>query len=151
MVNGEAELEYVVWPDPALAIELSASKPGFVSTALMSCYPTLEAPALVSNGSVFEQGSDGQWYTRYLLEVTNRDVYPDEMFTPAPDLPPCGLNTESSRTWVDIFDDQGQRRYGFCALTSSDGLENLWFSVPQGAPAPQGAYVEIEDRACGNT
>ena len=48
VVNGEAELEYVVRPDPALPIELSASKPGFVNTALMNCYPALDAPALVS-------------------------------------------------------------------------------------------------------
>jgi hypothetical protein len=151
VVNGRAELEYVVPPDPALPIEVSASKPGFVSAALMNCFPTLEAPALVSHGSLVEQGGDGRWYTRYLLEVTNRDVYPDEMFTPAPELPPCGSNTESSRTWVDVFDDQGQRRYGFCALTSSDGLKNVWFSVLQGAPAPRGAYVQIVDRACGTT
>ena len=51
---------------------------------------------------------------------------------------------------MDIFDDQGRRRYGFCALASSDGLESLWFSVPQGASAPQGAHVEVVDRACGN-
>jgi hypothetical protein len=151
VVDGKAELPYVVDPIPGQPIELSASKPGFVSAALVSCHPALENPVLASNGSEDFVGSDGTEFTRYLLTVTNRDLYPDDMFEPAPGLPPCGLNTDSSRSWVDIFDDLGQRRYGFCAFTSSEGLANLWFAVPKGASPPAGVYVEITDRQCGTT
>lgn len=151
VVNGKAELQYVVEPSPEEVIELYASKPGFVSTTLLNCYPALENPVIVGNGSQDYIGSDGKEYTRYLLGVTNRDVYPNDMFVLAPDLPPCGLNTNSSRSWVDIFDDEGQRRYGFCGLTSPADLANLWFAVPKGTSPPAGAYLEIVDRRCGNT
>jgi len=53
--------------------------------------------------------------------------------------PPCGSDTESPRTWVDIYGDQGRRWYGFCGFTSSEGLKHLWFAVPQVSPAPFGA------------
>ena len=81
------------------------------------------------------------------MVVQNASAFPAELFEPAPDLPPCGSNTNASRTWVDIVNAQGDSRlYGFCALSSSDGLKSLWFAVEQGAPTPANVYVVLKDR-----
>ena len=85
---------------------------------------------------------------RYFLRVDNRDQYPDALFAPAPNLPPCGSNTNSARTWVDIVDQDGQRIYGFCALGSSKDLDGLWFAVLEGDQPPAGVRVVLRDRLC---
>jgi hypothetical protein len=82
--------------------------------------------------------------------VQNASAFPAELFEPAPDLPPCGSNTNAARTWVDIVNAQGDSRlYGFCALSSPDGLKSLWFAVEQGAPTPANVYVVLKDRREG--
>jgi hypothetical protein len=89
----------------------------------------------------------GQPFTRYNLTVVNRAAYPNAMFAAAPQLPPCGLNKSSSRTWVDVFDRYGPTRlYGFCALHSSADLATLWFAKPVGQPHPQWVYIVMTDR-----
>ncbi len=95
---------------------------------------------------------NGTKLIRYRLSVTNRDEYPDELFAPSPELPPCGLNTNSSRTWVDIDDVSGNYIYGFCALGTPDNLDLLWFSGYQGQQPPHD-YVRVilNDRLCGTS
>jgi hypothetical protein len=115
------------------------------------CYPNLPAPILVYEGSEDYTGSDGNPYTRYNLGVTNRDVFPDELFLPAPDLPPCGSNTNSSRTWVDIYDNNGNRLYGFCGLENSSNLDDIWFGLPKGTTPPASVYITLADRGCDIT
>jgi hypothetical protein len=88
----------------------------------------------------------GRNWTRYKLTVMNHTAYSDDMFTAAPDLPPCGLNTKSSRTWVDIFDQAGKRLYGFCAFSSSAGLVSLWFALPEGQSPPAEVFIVLNDR-----
>ena len=111
------------------------------------CYPDLPAPQLVFEGTEdYEVG--GNWFTRYLLTVTNWADYPDELFELSPDLPACGLNTNSSRSWVDIFTADNSRIYGFCALGVSTNLQNIWFAVPRGDCPPEQIYIEIYDRRC---
>src|SRR4051794_38960938 len=66
--------------------------------------------------------SGGKNCVRSRFEISNRMAFPAEMFVAAPTLPPCGLNTKSSRTWLDFFDSRGQRLYGFCALLKPEGL-----------------------------
>ncbi|MGC9515654.1 hypothetical protein [Methanocrinis sp.] len=66
----------------------------------------------------------------------------------APDLPPRGLNTESSRTRVDIYNQDDVRIYGFCALASSENLQDLWFSVEKGEGLSESAYIVMTDRRC---
>ncbi|RYE00996.1 MAG: hypothetical protein EOP61_12475 [Sphingomonadales bacterium] len=90
--------------------------------------------------------ASGQDFVRYSYRVTNQDKYPAEMFLPAPDLPPCGRNANSSRTWVDFFDGEGKRLYGFCALAKPEDLNKIWFAVPHGTRPPSGVYIEIFDR-----
>jgi hypothetical protein len=76
----------------------------------------------------------------------NKDAYPDAMFAPAPALPPCGKNTNSSRTWVDIFDMRGKRLYGFCALGKAENLGSIWFALEIDEIPPSYIYIEMNDR-----
>ena len=102
-------------------------------------------PILVLTGvELYEAG--GKQYKRYQFAVENFSAYPDEMFAPAPDLPPCGNNKESSRTWVDIYQQDGKRLYGFCSFGKSKDLNSLWFSLEPDALPPSWVYVELTDR-----
>jgi hypothetical protein len=88
----------------------------------------------------------GKDWIRYQYDVLNKDDYPAAMFAAAPGLPPCGLNTNSSRTWVDIFDQRGKRLYGFCALGKPGDLGRIWFAVEDGEVPPSYVYIEMNDR-----
>lgn len=88
-------------------------------------------------------------WVRYRLEVVNKGEYGSALFMPAPDLPPCGSNINSSRTWVDIFANDGSRIYGFCALGKAEDLGSLWFATEAGEEPPRWVYIEIHDRKTG--
>jgi hypothetical protein len=106
------------------------------------------APVLQSTGTE-SYSVQGNAFTRYKLSVSNRASYPNSLFRPSPDLPPCGQNASAARTWVDIYDgDTDQRIYGFCALDSADDLDRLWFGLPQGDAPPGSVYVVLRDRRC---
>jgi hypothetical protein len=106
----------------------------------------LPRPNIIFGGTE-EYEVRGRQFKRYKLLVTNWASYPAELFKPAPDLPPCGLNKNSSRTWVHIYDGLNQRRiYGFCALTSPEELTFIWFSVEKKASPPRTVYVVLFDR-----
>jgi hypothetical protein len=64
-------------------------------------------PQLVLDSRVGEAfvGPGGVTHMKFQLSVRNSDQYSDALFAPAPHLPPCGLNTSSSRSWVQIFDN----------------------------------------------
>jgi hypothetical protein len=89
--------------------------------------------------------SSGQNFTRYKLIVTNSASYAQEMFASAPDLPPCGLNSKSSRTWVDVYDHRGVRLYGFCAFNKPGDLNLIWFALPAQL-SPPSVFVVLNDR-----
>ena len=106
----------------------------------------LPTPQLKFNGTEDYEANGKQW-TKYNLPLLNRSAYASELFAPAPDLPPCGLNRNSARTWVDIYDRRTRSRiYGFCALTGPKDLGYLWFAVEKGTPPPASVYVVITDR-----
>jgi hypothetical protein len=88
----------------------------------------------------------GKDWVRYKYAVDNFTQYPDAMFAPAPSLPPCGANTNSSRTWVDFFDSRGKRLYGFCALGKAADLNGIWFAMEDGVVPPSYVYIEMNDR-----
>ncbi|BAP54726.1 hypothetical protein THII_0429 [Thioploca ingrica] len=111
------------------------------------CYSILPQPELEVLGSENYEANGQQW-TRYKLAITNSELLPPELFKAAPNLPPCGLNANSSRTWVDIYDSAGPRLYGFCALNSPNQLKDIWFAVPKGQTPPQCVHVELNDRQC---
>lgn len=86
-------------------------------------------------------------FIRFKYDVPNKSSFAAELFTKAPDLPPCGLNTQSSRTWVDFFDGGTDKRlYGFCALSSPSDLSNIWFALPEGVAPPAAVYIKLHDR-----
>lgn len=112
-----------------------------------NCYPDLPNPELTCNGWEDYVGSDGEDYTRYWLSVVNWPEFPDALFEAAPDLPACVLNTNASRTWVRIYDQDDNYIYGFCALPSSDWLTSIWYALPRGTP-PECVYITLTDRRC---
>ena len=89
---------------------------------------------------------NGQNFIRYRYDVLNKAAYPAAMFAAAPALPPCGNNHNSSRSWVDFFDQRGHRLYGFCSLGSPNDLGQIWFALPEGQVPPSYIYIEITDR-----
>lgn len=115
------------------------------ATQSVASAPLLPNPVLYLMGTeAFQQG--GKTFIRYKYDVDNKDAYPDAMFAPAPALPPCGANTKSSRTWVDIFDQRGKRLYGFCALSKASDLNQLWFALEEDVIPPSYVYIELTDR-----
>lgn len=120
---------------------ITADKVSPASTA----QPPLPNPVLILLGQEPYQANGKQWM-RYNYMVYNLSDYPNDLFAASPDLPPCGANRKSSRTWVDIFDSRGKRLYGFCALTNHDGLGKLWFALEIDVIPPSWVYIEMNDR-----
>src|SRR3712207_3603190 len=89
----------------------------------------------------------GKNFVRYRYGVSNYSEYPAEMFAAAPNLPTCGQNTKSSRTWVDIYEQSGKRLYGFCAFSKPDDLDSIWFALEETVVPPSYVYIELNDRA----
>jgi hypothetical protein len=107
--------------------------------------PPLPNPVLYLTGAeVYDKGD--KHFIRYRYDVDNKASFPDAMFAPAPALPPCGSNKNSSRTWIDIYDQSGKRLYGFCALTKAAELNQLWFSLEADVVPPSYVYIELNDR-----
>ncbi len=108
--------------------------------------PVLPNPVLYSTAAPEHFTTGGNNFIRYTYNVDNFAAYPDEMFAPAPTLPPCGANTRSSRTWVDIFDQRGKRLQGFCALGKASNLNGIWFALAADEVPPSWVYIELTDR-----
>jgi hypothetical protein len=114
------------------------------STATANAGPPPK-PNLYLTGSLpFSSG--GKNYIRLFYDVLNKADYPADMFAAAPALPPCGLNHNSSRTWVDFFDAGGHRIYGFCALSKPEDLGKIWIAYEEGTIPPSYVYIELNDR-----
>ena len=120
-----------------------------VAAALVVAAGTATAqpnPVLYLTGTEFFT-ANGQNLIRYRYDVLNKDQYPAAMFAAAPGLPPCGNNANSSRAWVDIFENRTNRRLnGFCALGNPGNLGQIWFALPEGQVPPSYIYIEITDR-----
>ena len=117
--------------------------------ALLSAGPAEAAPpnpVLYLTGTEYYTAGGKNW-VRHRYDVLNKSQYPADMFAAAPQLPPCGTNTNSSRTWLDFFDGRTNKRlYGFCALGSPDNLGKIWFASEEGSIPPSYVYIEIHDR-----
>lgn len=90
--------------------------------------------------------SSGKQMVRYRYAVENFQSYPNDLFAPAPALPPCGKNTKSARTWVDLYDQSGKRLNGFCALGKASDLNSIWFAIEEAEVPPSWIYIEMNDR-----
>ena len=102
-------------------------------------------PVLVFLGQEFTTAG-GNNMIRYFYDVANKDEYPADLFEASPSLPPCGTNKNASRTWVDIYDQNGKRLNGFCALTKPGDLKRIWFAMDSEQVPPSWVYVELNDR-----
>ena len=122
-----------------LALAMFAA--GSVSTAQRP----LPNPVLVFSAPEFFQSAGKQWI-RYRYNVENFNDYPKEMFAASPDLPPCGMNTKASRTWVDVYASTGKRLQGFCAFGSPGDLNKVWFALESDVIPPSWVYIELTDR-----
>lgn len=120
----------------------AAAAAGLLGASAAQAIPN---PILYLTGLEYYSAGGKNW-VRHRYDVFNKDQYPAAMFAPAPGLPPCGLNTNSSRTWVDFFDSRGKRLYGFCALGSPANLGSIWFATEEGTVPPSYIYIEIHDR-----
>ena len=107
-------------------------------------------PILYLTGQEYYSANGKNW-VRYQYDVFNKDQYPAAMFAAAPALPPCGSNTNSSRSWVDFFDSRGKRLYGFCALGSPNDMGRIWFAMEEGVIPPSYVYIVITDRQTNTT
>lgn len=116
-----------------------------LATTSVASAPLLANPMLYMTGTEIYQAGGKQW-VRYQYDVLNKLDYPADMFAAAPALPPCGKNTNSSRTWVDFFDQSGKRLYGFCALGKPEDLGGIWFALEDGVIPPSYVYIEMTDR-----
>jgi hypothetical protein len=115
----------------------------------MSTLAKLPAPQLEFAGKENYEVNGAQW-TRYKLTVANRRHYPDFLWQPSPNLPPCGKNENAARTWVEVFGSPGGNRLGgFCGLRGSADLDRLWFREPSGESAPACVYIVMTDRQTG--
>ena len=114
-------------------------------TATPAAAQPLPNPQLYLTGIEYYSTPSGN-FVRYRYDVINKHEYPAAMFAPAPALPPCGTNTNSSRSWVDFFDSRNKRLYGFCALGSPANLGKIWFALPEGEVPPSYVFIEIHDR-----
>ncbi len=111
--------------------------------SVAQCYPNLPAPQL----SLESTGTNSFGNPEFQLDVANYAQYPAELFVRSPELPACGANTEASRTFVDIFDGNDNRLFGFCALYDRAALNDIWFAtLPNQVPAQ--AYITLTDRKC---
>ena len=125
--------------------------PGLVLLTLTTQRGATAPPPITPNPILYLTGTaafqaGGKEFIRYSYDVLNKDAYPAAMFAPAPDLPPCGANTNSSRSWVDFFDSRGKRLYGFCALGKPGDLNGIWFAIESDVVPPSWIYIEINDR-----
>lgn len=107
--------------------------------------PALPNPVLYLLGQE-NYVSSGKNFVRYRFDVLNKDVYPNDLFAKAPDLPACGGNTQAARTWVDVYDQSGKRLQGFCALGKASDLGSIWFAMEEGTVPPSWVYIEMNDR-----
>lgn len=107
--------------------------------------PVIPNPVLYFLGPEYVE-IGGKQMIRYHYDVENKSVYPDDMFAAAPNLPPCGANTKSSRTWVDVYEQSGKRIHGFCAFSKSADLGKIWFALEADKIPPSYIYIELNDR-----
>jgi hypothetical protein len=116
-----------------------------LTTQTTAATPNLPNPVLAFMGQEYVE-IGGKKMTRYHFDVANKEEYPAELFAAAPDLPPCGANTKASRTWVDIYDQNGKRLNGFCALSKPAELTGVWFALDSDEVPPSWVYIELTDR-----
>ena len=112
------------------------------STVKDDCFSSLPNPQIyVKEKEALASGS-----IRYTIPVKNFRSFPNKIFEAAPNLPPCGKNNNSSRTWISIYDGNDRRIYGFCGFKSNESLQKIWVALKPNQT--KYVYVVLTDRAC---
>lgn len=146
--NQSSTADSLIMADIAPPAVVRTATPLASSVYCFSCLPKPIVKFLPPPENVTANGVE---YIRYNFEVVNRDDYPASLFKVASSaLQPCGLNYNSSRTWLNIYNQNGTPVYGYCALTSPSDMKKLWFSVARSSMQPTGFSIELQDRACSN-
>jgi hypothetical protein len=136
-------------PTPARPTPVPLATPSDQRIAIIQSAPTTGGPPpkpvlYLIGTEAYSTG--GKNYIRLRYDVLNKADYPPELFAAAPSLPPCGVNHNASRTWLDFFDAAGHRIYGFCALGTPDDLGKIWIAYEEGTLPPSYVYIELNDR-----
>ncbi|HMH50957.1 MAG TPA: hypothetical protein VK548_12040 [Candidatus Acidoferrum sp.] len=121
----------------------------FVAVTALATLATAQAPMpkpVLVLKQLVPLNTGGKQFTRYVYFVANAGAYPNTLFAAAPKLPPCGLNANASRTWVDFFDKGGKRLNGFCALGNNQDLDGIWFALESNVIPPSYVHIEMTDR-----
>lgn len=154
-VNNGAALDFETTPVFNLTVRVTDSGGLFsvatVTINLNDLPETIPNPILVFDHKEVGTNYLGEAVDRYRFTVSNWSAYPVSMFVARPDLPPCGLNTSASRTWVDFYRaSDNSRIYGFCALGTPANLNQIWFGMlPAGTAPPASVYITLTDRETG--
>src|SRR5215207_553117 len=91
--------------------------------------------------------ANGNAIRLYEIEIVNRADISDELFIAAPALPPCGRNNDSSRTWINIYNEKSVRLYSWCAIRLNGELASLKLAVAATDPQPRKIFIDLIDRA----
>ena len=137
------------WTGPCLGT--GACTIGMDSNQLLTATFSLSVPVpqLAFAGTESYEAGGKEW-VRYKLPVSNWANFGAVLFESAPDLPPCGLNTSASRTWVTVLDAVTDNELNvFCAFSSPEALESVWFAVQRGVTPPDAVYLRLLDRRTG--
>ena len=89
----------------------------------------------------------GPKFNKLKIGLKNWAAYPDELFLPSPDLPPCGAVANAARTWLEVYDaESGARLYEFGVIASQKQLSELEFALAVDIPVPKKLSVTLLDR-----
>jgi hypothetical protein len=83
----------------------------------------------------------GDGLFKYSFKVTNLRLFSNEMFAA-----PCWDIRNSSRTSIDVYDENDQHLQQFCGIKSADGLAGLSFLVSRRKTQPASIYIVLTDR-----
>jgi hypothetical protein len=121
-----------------------------VAAALLNANEAVAANPQLAMRSTELKKVGATYFGYFNLKVTNYSEFSADLFTPAPNLPPCGANANSARTWVNIYNGATRAYiYGFCALSKPSDLQSIWFGLAWGSPIPTSIYIELNDRLTG--
>lgn len=109
-----------------------------------------KAPAPVLKLLSFSEKSEqvnGVAYNMFTFGISNWKNFQDELFVAAPDLPACGTNKNSSRTWLTIYDFQTDKPFNSnCGFTKSEDMKSFDFNI-ESRNLPDCVYITLADRA----
>jgi thiol-disulfide isomerase/thioredoxin len=130
---------------PQPAPPAAAPAPAVASASEDKAAKVLPPPVIeVSSTEPMEAG--GIKFTRYVLTVKNWPDFPEELYAPVLELPPCGMNSPSTRLEVKVWSEAGWPLATYCNVGDASFLRRLWVMWREGDPSPARVYITLEDR-----